>query len=61
MRTYRCFSVYNPAQNRLHCVVLPGQADVADPVSEVAVTGEALLYGFLAAALGPDGEGGPGG
>lgn len=37
--------------------LLPGHADIADTVSQVAVTGEALLYGplrFLTGALGPD-------
>lgn len=35
---------------------IPGEADIAHPVSHVAVTGEALLYAslrFLTAALGP--------
>lgn len=44
-------------QKWLLITVLPGHADVADTVSQAAVTGEALLYGplrFLTAALGPD-------
>lgn len=40
-------------------MALPGHADVAHAVSQVAVTGEALLDGplrFLTAALSPDGQ-----
>lgn len=40
--------------------VLPGHADIADTVGQVAVTGEALLHGPLwsltAAAQGPGGQ-----
>lgn len=45
-------------------LLLPGHADVADMVSQVAVTGEALLYcplRFLTAALSPDRQGTPAG
>lgn len=44
--------------------VLPGHADVAHAVSQVAVTGEALLDGplrFLTAALSPDRQRAPAG
>lgn len=48
----------------LRFLLIPGQADVADTVSLVAVTGEALMYSplwFLTAALAPDRQWSPAG